>query len=97
MGHISLFEVDVKILPKYYKLCSGLWFTYDGYEDGEADLMSLEVVTCLVSLIFDGEIDTYTLNREDKLALGNRIQNEGRCQMHLSMMLGRLNSFTHPT
>ena len=39
--------------------------------------MSLEVVIYLVSLVFDEEIDTYTLNREDKLALDNHIQNEG--------------------
>lgn len=56
---------------------SGSCFTYEG---GEADLMSLETMICLVSLIFDGEIGTYTLNREDKSASDNHIQNEGRCQ-----------------
>lgn len=56
---------------------SGLCFTYEG---GEADLMFLEAVICLVSQIFDGEIGTYTLNREDKSALDNHIQSEGRCQ-----------------
>jgi hypothetical protein len=59
---VPLSEVDIKILPKYYKLCSSLCYTYGGYEGQEADLISTSAVIGLVSLKFDGGTGMYTLD-----------------------------------